>query len=113
MLGVVAVVAGLADLSVPGRLPTSRRQVDEDWLGRYRGFVMLDYEGIEDPATAVPRAATYMRGLLHLLQRRQLLTQPTGAPRTEGDAAALDAHPNSSAFRAPAENVAREVTVSG
>lgn len=49
-------------------------------LGRYRGFVMLDYEGLEDPATAVPRAAMYMRGLLHLLQRQQLLGQSTSMP---------------------------------
>lgn len=46
----------------------------------YRGFVMLDYEGVEDPATAVPRAANYMRGLLHLLQRQQLLAQAASEP---------------------------------
>jgi sugar phosphate isomerase/epimerase len=44
-------------------------------LGRYRGFLLLDYEGIEDPETAVPRASRYMRGLLHLLQRQQLLAE--------------------------------------
>jgi sugar phosphate isomerase/epimerase len=42
-------------------------------LGRYRGFVLLDYEGAEDAETAVPRAARYIRGILHLLQRQQLL----------------------------------------
>ena len=42
-------------------------------LGRYRGFVLLDYEGIEDPEAAVPRAARYIRGIMHLLQRQQLL----------------------------------------
>ena len=49
-------------------------------LARYRGFLMLDYEGIEDPATAVPRAAEYMRGLLHLMHRRRMLTQSSHAP---------------------------------
>ena len=42
-------------------------------LGRYRGFVLLDYEGAEDPESAVPRAARYMRGLLLTLARRELL----------------------------------------
>jgi len=42
-------------------------------LGRYRGFVLLDYEGAEDAETAVPRASRYIRGILHLLQRQQLL----------------------------------------
>ena len=44
-------------------------------LGRYRGHVLIDYEGIEDPETAVPRAARYIRGVLHLLQRQALLTE--------------------------------------
>jgi len=47
-------------------------------LGGYRGFVMLDYTGMEDPEIAVPRAAIYMRGLLHLMQRRQLLAPAAG-----------------------------------
>lgn len=42
-------------------------------LGRYRGFLLLDYEGGEDPETAVPRAVRHMRGLLHLLARQELL----------------------------------------
>jgi sugar phosphate isomerase/epimerase len=42
-------------------------------LGRYRGFVLLDYEGDEEPESAVPRAARYIRGIMHLLQRQQLL----------------------------------------
>jgi hypothetical protein len=35
----VAVVAGAVDLWAPRRVPTTRRQVDEDWLDRYRGWV--------------------------------------------------------------------------
>jgi sugar phosphate isomerase/epimerase len=38
---------------------------------RYRGFVLLDYEGSEAPETAVPRATEYMRGILQLLSRRR------------------------------------------
>ena len=74
-------------------------------LSRYRGFVMLDYTGMEDPESAVPRAATYMRGLLHLMQRRQLLAHTAPqvddkAPAAPGvDAAASVAEPNA----APAE----------
>jgi sugar phosphate isomerase/epimerase len=47
-------------------------------LGRYRGFVLLDYQGVEDATTAVPRAALYMRGLLQLLGRQRLLQQADG-----------------------------------
>ncbi len=82
-------------------------------LGRYRGFVMLDYEGVEDPATAVPRAAGYMRGLLHLLQRRQLLAQSTIVPEASEDAAPFDVRDGSSAFPAPSERVMREASISG
>ena len=45
-------------------------------IARYRGFVHLDYEGVEDPASAVPRATRYLRGLLQLLSRQQLLAAP-------------------------------------
>ena len=48
-------------------------------LGRYRGFVQLSYEGAEDPMAAVPRAALYLRGLLHLLDRQHLLPPPAPA----------------------------------
>ncbi len=64
-----------AQIHWPGMLQTLK-------LGGYRGFVMLDYTGLEDPETAVPRAATYMRGLLHLLQRQQLLAQ-TASPHAD------------------------------
>ena len=36
--GAVCLVAAAADV-VPGRRPIGRRQVDERWLGRYRGWV--------------------------------------------------------------------------
>jgi cytochrome c biogenesis protein CcdA len=38
-LGVAAVAAALVDLSRPGAVPSSSRQVDERWLGVYRGWV--------------------------------------------------------------------------
>src|SRR5579872_1550322 len=39
VVGGTLVVAGAADLLGPGRVVTVRRQVDEDWLTRYRGWV--------------------------------------------------------------------------
>ena len=38
LAGAACLLAAAADLS-PGRLPLGRRQVDERWLGRYRGWV--------------------------------------------------------------------------
>jgi sugar phosphate isomerase/epimerase len=54
-------------------------------LGRYRGFVALAYEGVEDPETAVPRAARHMRGLLHILERQKLLAAPGVSSNGTGD----------------------------
>jgi sugar phosphate isomerase/epimerase len=56
-------------------------------LGHYRGFVLVDYEGAEDPLTAVPRAVRYLRGLLHLLARQQLLQSAAPHPAGENGAA--------------------------
>ena len=44
-------------------------------LAGYRGFVLLDYAGEEDAATAMPRAMRYARGILQLLQRQELLRE--------------------------------------
>jgi sugar phosphate isomerase/epimerase len=55
----------------------------------YRGFVLADYEGVEPPESAVPRAVRYLRGMLHLLQRQQLLAESAPShpePTTTGDA---------------------------
>lgn len=60
-------------------------------LGRYRGFVLLDYEGIEDPETAVPRASRYIRGILHLLQRQQLLAAGSADSASSDGATVVDA----------------------
>jgi len=60
-------------------------------LARYRGFIHLDYEGSENPETAVPRAARYMRGLLHVLARQQLLPPAGDTASTNGAAAVEEA----------------------
>src|SRR5579862_1266124 len=39
VLGAVAIVAGTVDAVRPQAVPTPRRQVDERWLGRFRGWV--------------------------------------------------------------------------
>jgi hypothetical protein len=57
-------------------------------LARYRGFVHVDYEGVEEPETAVPRAVSYVRGLLHVIERQQLLQAPS--PETEQQAASVE-----------------------
>ena len=49
-------------------------------LGRYRGFLLLDYEGVESPETAVPRAVRYLRGLLYVLGRQQVLSKQASEP---------------------------------
>jgi sugar phosphate isomerase/epimerase len=58
-------------------------------LGRYRGYLTIDYGGA-DPEVAVPRAARYLRGVMQLLGRQQLLTPPVAAsPNGHGEAAAV------------------------
>ena len=61
-------------------------------LGRYRGFLLLDYEGVEDPETAVPRAARYLRGLLHVLGRQQVLAETV--PQPDRAAEPVFSHPD-------------------
>jgi MFS family permease len=39
VLAAAALAAGAIDLAAPARLPTLHRQVDEDWVSRYRGWV--------------------------------------------------------------------------
>lgn len=64
-------------------------------LGRYRGFILLDYEGVESPNTAVPRAVRYLRGLLYIVGRQQVLQEPNPVPDLASDNAF--AHPDLSA----------------
>jgi hypothetical protein len=68
----LALVAGLLlDLGVAGRrLPTWRRQVDQAWLGRYRGWVVGVGFGAQlgfGLVTIVTSATTYAVALLCLL----------------------------------------------
>ena len=44
---------------------------------RYRGFVLIDHQGAEDPETAVPRAVRYLRGVMQALQGEPKLSAPT------------------------------------
>ncbi len=72
-------------------------------LAHYRGFVLLDYEGVEDPETAVPRASRYLRGLLHLLARQRLLQTSTADTAPEPDpVAAVDADASTLPSSSPA-----------
>ena len=48
-------------------------------LAQYRGFVLLDYDGVEEPERAAPRAARYLRRVLNVLERQQLLAAPESA----------------------------------
>jgi sugar phosphate isomerase/epimerase len=50
---------------------------------RYRGFVTLDYRGPAPPTEVMPRAARYMRGLLALLGRQEMLGSPNGDAEDE------------------------------
>ncbi len=59
-------------------------------LARYRGFVHIDYEGVEEPETAVPRAARYMRELILLTQRQQFLPSPTPDVERAGNGSWVD-----------------------
>lgn len=68
---------------------------------RYRGFVQLDYEGSEDPVTAVPRAVRYFRGLLYLVQRQQLLQAPVTAPPGDRNGAEPERAPDAVEDEAP------------
>ena len=59
--GAACLLAAGADLA-PGRLPVGRRQVDERWLGRYRGWVYgvgFGYQLGLAVVTVVSSAATF------------------------------------------------------
>jgi len=59
LAGLVCLAAAVADLA-PWRLPGGHRQVDEDWLTRYRGWVYgFGYQLGLGVVTVVTSAATY------------------------------------------------------
>ena len=74
LAGVVCLLAAVADL-IPGRLPVGRRQVDEAWLGRYRGWVYgagFGYQLGLGVVTIVSSAATFAVLALALLTQSPL-----------------------------------------
>ena len=72
--GAVCLLAAAADLA-PGRLPVGRRQVDERWLGRYRGWVYgvgFGYQLGLGVVTIVSSAATFAVLAIALLTQSAL-----------------------------------------
>ncbi|MGI8806531.1 MAG: sulfite exporter TauE/SafE family protein [Acidimicrobiales bacterium] len=71
VVGVLATSALAFDLGLGGlRLPTVHRQVDKDWLGRYRGWVVGAGFGVQlglGVVTIVNTAAVYLALALSLL----------------------------------------------
>ena len=79
--GVACLLAAAADLA-PGRLPGGRRQVDEDWLTRYRGWVYgagFGYQLGLGVVTVVTSAATYAALALVVLTQSVLAGLLLGA----------------------------------
>ncbi len=69
LAGLVCLLAAAVDLA-PVRVPSGRRQVDEDWLTRYRGWVYglgFGYQLGLGVVTVVTSAATYALLALALL----------------------------------------------
>jgi sulfite exporter TauE/SafE len=65
----------------PLRLPTSRRQVNEDWLGRYRGWVYGVAFGAQlgaGVATIVTTAAVYATWLIAVISGAPLIGAAVG-----------------------------------
>lgn len=88
----VAVAAGAWDLLTPGRVPGVRRQVNEDWLGRYRGWVYGLGFGAQlgfGFATIVTTAAVYAWMVAAVLTRDPVAGVLTGACFGLGRAAML------------------------
>ncbi|MCW2613892.1 MAG: hypothetical protein JWN08_886 [Frankiales bacterium] len=79
--GLVLLAAAAADLA-PGRLPGGHRQVDEDWLTRYRGWVYgagFGYQLGLGVVTVVTSAATYAVLALALLTQSAVAGLLVGA----------------------------------
>jgi hypothetical protein len=74
LAGVVCLLAAVADL-LPERLPVGRRQVDERWLGHYRGWVYgagFGYQLGLGVVTIVTSASTFAVLALALLTQSLL-----------------------------------------
>jgi hypothetical protein len=83
VLAVLAVAAVAIELHVGGlRLPTIRRQVNEDWLGAYRGWVYGGGFGVQlgmGVATIVTTAAVYLMAGIALLTGSVAMGAAVGA----------------------------------
>ncbi len=65
-------------------------------LGRYRGFVVIDFDGEGEPERCVPGAARFLAGALHFLDRQQMIAESAAEPggtNGAGDASNLGATP--------------------
>lgn len=81
LAGLACLLAAVADLG-PWRLPGGRRQVDEDWLPRYRGWVYgvgFGYQLGLGVVTVVTSAATYAVLALALLTQSPVAGLLVGA----------------------------------
>ena len=82
-LVVLAVVAVALELHVGGlRLPTMRRQVNEDWLGAYRGWVYGGGFGVQlgmGVATIVTTASVYLMAGIAVLTGSVAMGAAVGA----------------------------------
>jgi len=112
--GCACLLAAVADL-LPGRLPGGHRQVDEDWLARYRGWVYgvgFGYQLGLGVVTVVTSAATYAVLALALLTQSPaaglLLGAVFGAARALPSLALrhVDSHSQIRAFAAGLERQA-------
>ena len=56
----------------------------------YRGFVLLDYHGTEEPEKAVPRAVRYLRAAIHGAQTQPVLSA-TADVNGAADAGSIEA----------------------
>jgi sugar phosphate isomerase/epimerase len=43
---------------------------------QYRGFLLVDYQGAEEPEQAVPRAVRHLRGVMQMVQTQRVLSPP-------------------------------------
>ncbi len=81
--GVVQVRARVTDVREDGADPTTpwRHLLHELSLVNFRGFVLADYQGTDEPETAVPRLVRYLRGAQ---QSVDAMPRSAAAPDTNG-----------------------------
>ena len=60
-------------------------------LSGYRGHLLLDYDGAEEPETAVPRAARYLRMAMRRVEQQPLLTEAPAPQALPGENGRIEA----------------------